>query len=172
VSMSLRIDTSDLIAGSVIIGDTGLGVRGDYIPSLGENGPSCLWPSLNLPTDAAVEVRGLLVTPPSVGSLFTYEDGSFILTGAPNGIYSFTFRVFADGVDKGIATATAIVGPSLGSPIVFGDVVAAGSLGGVSQPATAQQAMLTVDFTGRLLLIAGGDIRSGISLSGQLALLN
>jgi hypothetical protein len=112
MSMSLRIDTAELIAGALVIGDTGLGVRGDSIPATGEHGPSFLYPSLSLPADAAVEVRGLIVAPPSAGALFAYENGSFTFSGAPDGSYTFTFRVFSDGVDRGTAVASMRIGAS------------------------------------------------------------
>jgi hypothetical protein len=173
MSTSLRIDPAELISGALVIGDTGLGARADAIPAVGEHGPSYLYPSLNLPADAPVEIRGLIVTPPASGTLFAYEDGSFVLSGAPDGTYNFAFRVFVDGVDRGVTTATASIGGSnLGATITFNDVIAAGSLSGVVQPVNIQQAMLSIDFAGRLLIIAGGDIRSAMSKTGQLVMIN
>jgi hypothetical protein len=108
--MSLRIDTAELISGAYVIGDTGLGVLGSTVPSTGEHGPSCLYNDLSLPADNDKEVRGLIVTPPAAGAFFAYEDGSFSLVGAPDGAYTFVYRLFVDGVDLGTAAATITIG--------------------------------------------------------------
>ena len=109
--MSIRVDSSSLIAGAVVCGHRGLGVLGSAVPSTGDQGPGYLYPGLSLPADANKEVRGLIVTPPSTGIFVAYEDSSFTLTGAPNGSYGFVFRLYVDGVDQGTATATVNIGP-------------------------------------------------------------
>lgn len=113
--MSLRIDTAELITGAYVIGDTGLGVLGSSVPSTGEHGASYLYNDLILPADNGKEIRGLIVTPPSAGTFFAWEDGSFSLVGAPDGTYTFTYRLFVDGVDGGTATATITIGAAASS---------------------------------------------------------
>jgi hypothetical protein len=108
--MSVRVDTASLIAGAVVVGDRGLGVLGSDVPSTGTNGPGYLYNDLTLPADANKEVRGLIITPPSAGTFFAYEDSGFTLADAPNGTYTFTYRLFEDGVDKGTATETIQIG--------------------------------------------------------------
>ena len=108
--MSLRIDTTELISGAYVIGETGLGVLGSAIPSTGEHGASFLYNDLTLPDDAGKEIRGLIVTPPSAGVFYAWEDGSFSLVGAPDGTYTFTYRLFVDGVDLGTADAAIFIG--------------------------------------------------------------
>ena len=115
--MSLRVSPSPLIAGAVVVGGTGLGVLGSLIPSSGDAGASYLYNDLTLPADNNVEVRGLIVTPPSAGTFFAFENGSFTLTGAPNGSYSFVYRLFADGVDLGTATASIQIGQTITPPV-------------------------------------------------------
>lgn len=112
--MSLRIDPDELISGAYVIGETGLGVLGSSIPSTGTHGASFLYNDLSLPADNDKEIRGLIVTPPSGGIFYVWEDGSFSLTGAPDGVYSFVYRLFVDGVDLGTATGTITIGSSLG----------------------------------------------------------
>ena len=107
--MSLRVDTSSLISGALVCGNRGLGVLGSEVPSTGDNGAGYVYNDLSLPADANKEVRGLIVTPPSAGTFFAYEDSSFEFT-APNGAYSFTYRLFVDGADLGTATVTLSVG--------------------------------------------------------------
>lgn len=108
--MSLRIDTTELISGAYVIGEMGLGVLGSAVPSTGEHGASYLYNDLSLPADNGKEIRGLIVTPPSAGTFFAYEDGSFSLIGAPDGSYTFTYRLFVDGVDLGETTSSVTVG--------------------------------------------------------------
>ena len=110
ISDSLRVDTAELISGAYVIGDVGLGVLGSAVPSTGQHGPSYLYNDLVMPDDAGKEIRGLIVTAPSAGTFFAFEDGSFTLTGAPDGTYTFTYRLFVDGVDLGTATATITIG--------------------------------------------------------------
>lgn len=108
--MSLRIDTAELISGAYVIGETGLGVLGSAIPSTGEHGASFLFNDLSLPADNDKEIRGLIITPPSAGTFFAWEDGSFSLVGAPDGEYTFLYRLYVDGSDLGIATSTVVIG--------------------------------------------------------------
>jgi hypothetical protein len=108
--MSIRVDSNSLIAGAVVVGNRGLGVLGSSVPSTGENGASFLYNDLVLPADNNVEVRGLIATPPSAGSFVAYEDGSFDFVGAPDGVYSFSYRLFADGVDRGVVASSLTVG--------------------------------------------------------------
>ena len=109
--MSLRVATSSLIAGALVVGNRGLGVLGSEVPSTGTHGPGYIYPSLDLPGDNGKEVRGLIVTPPGSGTLVAGEDSSFLLIGASDGEYSLVFPLFEDGADLGLVTATFNVGP-------------------------------------------------------------
>ena len=108
--MSLRVDTSSLIANAIVCGHRGLGVLGDDIPSTGDNGGSFLYNDLSLPSDNGKEICGRITAWPSAGSLFAYEDGSFEFTGAPDGSYSFAYQLYVDGVASGTGTAYLQVG--------------------------------------------------------------
>lgn len=111
---TLRIDNSEWISNSLVIGNTGLGVLGSDIPSTGEDGPSFLYNDLDLPNDANKEIRALILTWPSDGDLFVYEDGSFSFTDAPDGTYFFTYDLYVDGVKVGdTATVTLNVGSTI-----------------------------------------------------------
>lgn len=110
--MSVRIDTAELISGAVVIGNTGLGERGLTIrntTSTGVHGPGYLYNDVD-DGDADKEFYGLVITPPSSGTFFAYEDGSFTFTGSGDGSYSFVYRLFVDGVDLGTATSYITVG--------------------------------------------------------------
>lgn len=99
-----------MVPGSYHYGGGGLGIRGALVPATGVNGPSYLFNDLSLPADADKEVRGLILVPPSAGVWFAYEDGSFSFTGAPDGIYTVPYTLYADGADLGNATITITVG--------------------------------------------------------------
>lgn len=112
MSGSLRIDVTSLYSNSLIIGNVGLGVLGSDIPASGQNGPSFLYPTLNLPADNNKEIRAAILTWPTAGTLFVYEDGSFSFVNAPDGSYNFTYQLYVDGVSTGSpSTVTLNVGP-------------------------------------------------------------
>ena len=56
------------------------------------------------------EFRALLVTPPSSGVLVMDEDGSFTFSPVVDGTFTFDYRLYVDGVDRGVATSTFYVG--------------------------------------------------------------
>ena len=116
-------------------GNTGLGVLGAVIranTATGDAGPGYLYNDWQSAADDSVEMQGLIVTPPSVGTFFAFEDGSFTLIGAPDGGSTFVYRLIADGVDKGTATASIAVGASGGitGNITLDDATPAGVLFG------------------------------------------
>lgn len=102
--MTCRVD-STLIAGACVVGDRGLGVLGSVIradTAAGTHGAGYLYNDWEAGDDAK-EFRGLIVTPPASGTLVAYEDGSFDFTAPADGSYSFTYRLFVDGADAGLA---------------------------------------------------------------------
>ena len=104
--MSVRISTSSLIAGAVIVGDPGHGVLADQIPATGDYGAGYAFSSLTLLTDTGKEIRGLITTWPASGTLFAYEDSSFIYSG-PDGSHTFQYQIYLDGTAIGVPqTAT------------------------------------------------------------------
>lgn len=110
--MSLRIDTSEQISGALVIGNTGLGELGSTIiadTATGTHGPGYPYNDVD-GGDSGKEFQGRIVTPPSAGVFFAYEDGSFSLTGAADGSYSFVYRLYVDGVDLGTATSYITIG--------------------------------------------------------------
>lgn len=107
----MRVDSTSLISGAVVCGDRGLGVLGSVILSdtaTGDYGAGYLYNDVDA-GDEGKEFRGLIVTPPSAGTFFAYEDGSFSLV-APDGAYTFVYRLYVDGVDLGTATASLTIG--------------------------------------------------------------
>lgn len=100
MSESLRIDTTELISGALVIGDTGHGVLGSAVPSTGEDGPSFLYDDLSLPADSGKEIRGHITTFPVGGTFFAWEDGRFSFD-APDGDYTFVYQLYVDGVAVG-----------------------------------------------------------------------
>lgn len=109
--MKSRYD-APLIAGKCVYGNPGLGVTGAVIratTATGTHGPGLLYNDWDSGADDAKEFRALIVSPPSSGTLFVFEDGSFTFNGAPDGAYTLTYRLFVDGVDLGVAPPTTFV---------------------------------------------------------------
>ena len=131
--MSLRISTTEHFSG-LVIGNTGLGVPAESIPSSGDSGASFLYNDLSLPADNGKEIRGEILALPADGALFVNEDGSFTFTGAADGDYSFTYQLYVDGVAIGSpATVSLTVGE--GGVVVSDSVFV--KVGGIYVPSTA-----------------------------------
>jgi hypothetical protein len=156
--MSLRIDPAELISGAYVIGDVGLGVLGSAVPSTGEHGASYLYNDLDLPADADKEIRGLIVTPPSAGTFYAYEDGSFSFVGAPSGTYTFVYRLYVDGADLGTATATIYLGDGVSGAAVLTGITAGGTIiggGFPDMPLTNIQMQQLFSWVNELALVHG-----------------
>lgn len=98
--MSLRIDSTEWISGSLIIGETGLGVLGSAIPSTGDNGPGYAYNDLSPPADNDREICGRITTWPTLGTLTAFENTSFEFIG-PDGSPAFQYQLYVDGVATG-----------------------------------------------------------------------
>ncbi len=107
---SMRVSDTPLIASSLIIGDEGLGVEGVNIPSTGQDGPSVLFQYVTLPTDNDNEFRMLVTSQPSVGTLTSFEDGSFIYAAPDLTVDSFNYTWFKDGVSQASDTVNLTIG--------------------------------------------------------------
>lgn len=112
--MSWVSDSTPLIAGSWLSSAyVGHGITGAEMratTSTGDHGPGYLYNDWDDSGDDAKEFRGLLLSAPSAGTFTAWEDGSFTLVGAPDGVYTFDYRLFVDGVDLGVATVTITIG--------------------------------------------------------------
>lgn len=105
-----RADTSSLISGKTVAGVRGLGVLGANIPSTGTSGPGILYNDIDPVTEADDEFRALLLSVPSGGTFFMWEDSSFTATGYADGSYSGTYEGFKNGVSYGTATYSFTIG--------------------------------------------------------------
>lgn len=117
---TLRISPTPLYPGKLVIGNTGHGMLGADIraaTATGDHGPGPLVNDLDGVGDDNVEIRAQVLTRPSAGTFFMWEDGSFELAGAPAGTYTFTYRLWAAGQDMGTTTATIVVGGGGGGTI-------------------------------------------------------
>jgi hypothetical protein len=116
VVQSLRIDTTDLISSSLVIGNTGLGVLGLNIPSTGTDGPGFLYNDLSLPADLVNEFYGHITSNTfPAGTFYSYEDSSFSVIGAPTGIYNFVYDLYQNGVLIGSTSAQIAIGGGVAS---------------------------------------------------------
>jgi len=174
--MSMRVDTSPLISGSLVVGDTGHGVLGSEVPSTGDNGAGYLYNDLSLPADASKEVRGEITAWPSAGTLFAYEDSSFEFTGAPDGSYSFTYQLYVDGVATGSPQVSTI---DVGSAVPFSETALQGAVTVSGQSLDLSAGFESTSSTGNITvtglvgtLIAGASfdevaLQGSITVTGQ-----
>lgn len=164
-----------LVSGAYHYGGGGQGVLGSDVPSTGLYGASYLYNDLTLPADASKEVRGLIITPPSAGTWYAWEDGSFSLVGAPDGVYTFVYRLYVDGVDLGTATDSITIGSGLSGSATLDDIAASGGLGSTGASDLGGSATLDdITASGNLSNagasdLSGGATLGGISASGNLA---
>ena len=109
--MSWHCDSTERFAGAWLTSAyAGAGIAGVNVPSTGANGPSDLYPPLTLPADNAVEVNGITLTVPSVGTFVRQENGEWTFSGAPAGVYTYSFGLSADYVFVGNVTNSITVG--------------------------------------------------------------
>lgn len=171
--MSYLFDaTPQGLSGAYAFGCAGLGVTGAEIranTSTGDHGPGYLYNDWDSGDDAK-EFQGLVVTPPSGGTWFAYEDGSFTFAGAPDGTYPFEYRLYVDGADLGLQTSTITVGvPGIvgTSSITLGSVasVAAGTVTG-GAPISGESAITL----GAVASVATGVVSSMGTITGTSAI--
>ena len=142
--MSIRVDAASLIAGKIVVGDAGLGVKGSVIRAttqFGAHGPGALYNDWDNAGDDDSEFCARLLTAPASGSFFMNEDGSFTLTGAADGSYTFSYQLIVDGVDVGSPVTSYIV---VGQASVESDLSGAYSI----------SASTTTDLTAAFAVIA------------------
>ena len=100
-------------SGAFHYGNSGLGILGSVIRTTtvgGAHGTGYLYNDWQSIADDNVEMRGCVITPPASGVFVANENGSFTLTGAADGVWAFTYRLYTDGVDRGIATSLITIG--------------------------------------------------------------
>lgn len=117
--MSWRSDSSELFAGKWTSSlYAGLGIQAQNIPATGDNGAGYLYNDIAAQGAAATdEMRGQILTTPAAGTFTHYEDSSFSFTGAPDGVYTFTYRGFRNGVSYGDYTVTMTIGSPSGATV-------------------------------------------------------
>lgn len=126
--MSVRVDSSSWITGAIVVGDPGLGVKAELIPSSGENGAGYAHASLDFPADNGKEICGRITAWPANGTLTAFEDTGFEYTGSSD---AFAFQLYVDGVAVGSSQTVSItVGQSVvtARPVVQSAVVNAPSI--------------------------------------------
>ena len=105
--MSIRVDSTPLIAGAVVVSQyAGHGESGGAVPTSGDAGPSVLANDITLPADAGKELRAQITAWPTSGSLDFFEDGGFRYVG-PSG--RFQYQLYVDGVAVGAPVAVTLV---------------------------------------------------------------
>lgn len=177
----MRVDSNQLIAGRCVVTEyPGHGIQAQDIPATGDNGAGYLYNDIAaqgaLATD---ELRGQILTLPAAGTFTPYEDSSFSFTGAPDGVYTFTYRGFRNGVSYGDYTVTMTVGDA--DPQIIGSATLpsfsmTGALDVTPEPAMLTgfvalpsfSASATMDvFPGEIQMSFSGELPS-LSMTGTL----
>lgn len=141
--MSMRVDSNQLIAGRCVVTEyPGHGIQAQNVPATGSNGAGYLYNDIAEYSFATTdELRGQILTLPAAGTLTPYEDSSFSFAGAPDGVYTFTYRGFRNGVSYGDYTVTMTIGAQAAivdfvmpqmTVAVSGNVVATGNSASVN----------------------------------------
>jgi hypothetical protein len=160
---------ASLIAGSQTFGSGGHGILGSVIRSTtatGPHGPGYLYNDWDDASDDPKEFRGLITAAPSAGAFFAYEDGSFTLTGAPDGSYTFTYQLYVDGIATGSPQTDSITvggGGVLASSAItlapFTQAAAGTVVGGIAGSGTAALGSVTQAALGAVA-VAGSSSRT------------
>jgi hypothetical protein len=162
--------------GRRILGVPQVGILAATIASqtaTGDHGPGLLYDESINPVNAGKQLRLVVTSPPSAGVFFSYENGSFDFSGAPDGSYSIGYNVLADNALIGSDTATVVVGAvsatAPGATLTGTSSLSAGTASG-QQNATAPGATLTGSSSisaGTATGGASGDATApGVTLSG------
>lgn len=106
IGATTRVDSGNWISGKTVVGQRGLGILAQNIPSTGTHGPALAYNDLSFPADNDKEVRVEIITQPASGTWFVYEDTSFTYTGPDNTTNTGTYKLWVAGVDMGNATVT------------------------------------------------------------------
>ena len=146
--MSIRLASTQLLAPGILLSQyAGHGVRGDAIPSTGTHGPAPLYAWLTLPADAANEYRWAVTTPPAVGDLVIFEDGSYSYTPPPATVdllESFDFDAWENGSLLGSATYTITIG-STGVTLSVADAAHGHSADNITLAASGSTSLTVAD---------------------------
>ena len=96
----LRLDTAPLIAGKLVVGNSGLGVLASDVPTEGEDGPGFASTQVTALGLASESVRAEILEFPATGIFAAYEDTSFSFVG-DEGTHTFTYQLYVDGISTG-----------------------------------------------------------------------
>ena len=124
--MSWLSGTTELVTGGWLSSAyPGLGATGAVIKAAtatGEHGPGI---TNNDTLANASEYYFRVVTPPASGTLALTELIQATLTVSADGVYTWVYRLFEDGVDLGTATVTDVIGSDTVAPVLSGATVSA-----------------------------------------------
>ena len=119
----------------------------------GPDGASPIYSGSSLPAEANNEFRIVLITTPTLGDLFVYEDTSFSFTG-PDGIHVWTYAAYKDGILYGTGTITLVIGEGLAGSFAVDEFL----LGGAFEGSLAQPDLVGRRIGPRIALRANGEL--------------
>lgn len=106
--MALR-NLNQAVSSKRICGIPTRGVVGSQVSGVGQDGSA---PLFNDSLNSSKEYRCEIITFPTSGTFYMWENSNFIFSGAPNGQYTAIYKLWEDGVDLGNATIFLNIGPT------------------------------------------------------------
>lgn len=158
--MSVRVDTTPWIAGSVIVGDTGGGILAENVPSSGTNGPGLGYEHLSFPADNGKEYRVLVTSFPSGATVDDVaENGEVDLVVPADGVYTYVYDLYLDYVYQSTHERRYLIGDVAVAEIHHSDAAASGTVvgAGVTGTADADVHHVTVSGTGAVAISGTAD---------------
>lgn len=166
--MSIRVASSSLISGAVVVGDPGLGVLGSEVPATGEHGGgiAATWLATE---DLTKEVRVLITSWPATGTLFVYEDTSFEYDGEST---TFEAQLYLDGVAVGSPQpVTLTIGADPVTLAPGGAVISVtGHSPAILHPITVAPTAGRIELSGNVPAVTQGDAQTIQPSSGRIEL--
>ena len=155
---TVRVDSTPLVSGAVVVGVAGHGVLGAAVPTTGDDGASLLDQYLTRPYDDDVEVR-IVVTAVSAGvTVQLNEDGSGVVTVPSDGAHWIDYEIYKAGAlftsDRANFSVGALTGAMAATESGSDTASAAGYRSAFGSMAATESGSDTVS-------IVGGVINSG-----------
>ncbi|XVJ69949.1 MAG: hypothetical protein HEQ39_10020 [Rhizobacter sp.] len=120
---TVRVDSTSLIPGAVVVGVAGHGVLGSAVPTTGDDGPPPLRTHLTPTYDDSVEVRWVVTAVSAGVTVQSEETGACTITVPSDGSHWIDYQVFKAGalstserLDINVGTSTGVINATESGP--------------------------------------------------------
>lgn len=140
----------------------------------GAYGAGYAYNDLDLPTDNGKEICGRITSQPSAGTLYANEDTSFTFSGASDGVYTFNYQLYVDGVSTGSPTTVTLYVGAISCSVAWleqNDTFSATGEIPTTGAASWAEANDTISITGAAKVTASGswtEASDALSSTGEL----